>query len=801
MALSVIKANSFKEISDINFSLGEAEKWQILCPNPTIADSIRKKIEDHCEKEKFTTNTISKFLTDTFQEAFSDEIVVRKSELMKKLATLWKLRFSGFDSSFFHQAFEVFTDLRSFTLNKDIAAQVIDYYPEIIKQAVTLFWLVCDEERIIDEHQAYSDLTEYFQSVDILESSSFLDSSYVVIGFTHMSAGQIELLKVIGQRVDVVIPVHSEVFRDCLYTDWLSWLQSQADHIVEKKTELKKEHTVNVREFTPINLNSTLLEEMDESNQSVFFPMSNISFSTINKIHANKFFFRSDVDLFGNTLYETKEGIEKKLIEHGEQKTVEVISFLEDELKKTIASSKDWGVFKKIKVYQTLIDSLKGWLELSEVNETFSTFDLNIVSEVSKLDLPRNFNLPILENAIGDIFSLKDLYRINDDKNLIIVALSKHDLTLGGSPNYPKEVQEILVNLGPMRRKSLDYLFYSFHIREILDWPKVTLMIEEGLWKHDQAWAMILENMVMKPIDEGEQTKAFVKRVGEQKRAQYLHEKPLSATRLQTYLDCPKKFYYNYVISLGAEPPKLNMTDPRDLGSAEHKVVQCYLEAYENWDETSFEKVLDQEMTNFFPHLYEENQLAYLEARSEVSFYSEQTIKELLKFKLFDHEIKFYFEQSMEVSPGVGSADIVIETAQGNILFDMKRSGGSIPTNSDILKMKAIQLWYYLAFLKEEPESFIAFGYLNLSDNEESRIYCLDNTLGEFIGKNEVFGIKKLETIKEPLLVYLEQFNEVLGNAESKLKNQEDFNISPKNAGVCTFCPGNMICDRGSIND
>src|SRR5690606_17223007 len=59
----------------------------------------------------------------------------------------------------------------------------------------------------------------------------------------------------------------------------------------------------------------------------------------------------------------------------------------------------------------------------------------------------------------------------------------------------------------------------------------------------------------------------------------------ISATKLQSYLDCPRQYFYKYV------DPKLPYQEfehhllPKDLGILEHRIIERYCKMHHNFDE------------------------------------------------------------------------------------------------------------------------------------------------------------------------------------------------------------------------
>ena len=239
MALSVIFTEKASDGINLNLNLREEiDHWEVICPNPSIADAMRTSVARYEGELSFETLTINKFLQDLFIKFYPDQSVVRKSELLKYLATVWKNVFPEERESYFHQAFNVFTDLRSFTLNPSLIEDILYHYDEVVARAIRFFWKVTESEGLIDEHQAYQNILNALSDPSFQDHEDLFEKGLILTGFTHLSGNQVELLKFIGKYTDVVIPIPTEVVRDSLRTDWVDWVKTQADHIEEYEASL-----------------------------------------------------------------------------------------------------------------------------------------------------------------------------------------------------------------------------------------------------------------------------------------------------------------------------------------------------------------------------------------------------------------------------------------------------------------------------------------------------------------------------------------------------------------------------------
>ncbi len=796
MALSVIKYNHTLEALDLKFGLEECEQWTLIGPNPNVADAFRNRIIDLGLGNRIQSTTIAKFLSDLFVKYFPDSKVSRKADLIPILATIWKMKFENEDSSLFHQAFELFTDLRSFTLDKNLMEELLQYYPEIIREAVVTFWLVVENQEIIDEHQAYSDLIEVIASS---EEESF-ENGFIFVGFTHLSANQIELLKSIGKRTEVMIPLSNEVVKQSLPTDWVDWILTQADRETQSDFEIKsKEYEVTF--FSKGRGNSVLVTLLDDDACDIIIPKKSIQFQNVLEIPRRDFFFKSELGLFSGIEKKTKQDIYKKLFsKEGEKTTLKALS---EEIQGLINTTPRNRVedFSKLKYYSILIETIDHYNSLSEKNELLTTFDLNVIFDITKLNLPRTFNIPLRKSFSFNMISLANLYQTNPTGKSYLYVTNDHDLSLGGVPDYPKEVQDLLVSLGPIRRQSLDLSFYLIHIRDLLSLGNMKLLIEEGLKDHDQVWSTFFEDDLWNEIEiEGKKNEKYeTSLISEEKILNHKVEK-LSASRMQTLVDCPAKYYYSYVDSINLEPEREETIDPRHLGEAQHAVVQDYLQFYNELDENILGSLVDKYLNEYLSEKIKSQASLYQECYAETFYFSLQTIEEFLKLKNYDSEIIFEFEAKIDDPRANGRIDVLIKSKKlGVMVFDLKRSGGSIPDKYKFQGMKSIQLWFYLSFLKIEQE-YSAFGYINLSDISGSLLFYPDSDVGNKLQEIGFMKGLKPERLKEDVSSYLEIFNENFEAMYDLVNGGSLFKIAPLEPSVCQFCPGKLVCTKGVLS-
>src|SRR5690606_32038262 len=119
-------------------------------------------------------------------------------------------------------AYNLFSDLRSFTLNEDALTSVLEEQAKEVQEAVRLFWKLLELTGYLDEHGAYQKIAEALRSAEEIEE---LKKTYIFWGFQHLNGQQVDLLKALAIRHEVIIPFPLSLKDRLKKSDWLSWLK------------------------------------------------------------------------------------------------------------------------------------------------------------------------------------------------------------------------------------------------------------------------------------------------------------------------------------------------------------------------------------------------------------------------------------------------------------------------------------------------------------------------------------------------------------------------------------------------
>ncbi len=798
--LSVSLYENSSELFSLEFIEDKSLETIVVCPSPLLADDFRSQISKNRSVTDLNVVTISKFMSEELSGVDQNINVYRKADLIMHLSTLWKASYPELGHETFFQAFNLFTELRSYSLDLELIKEILIEFDPIVSEAVQKFWLYLEYTEIVDEQCSYQLLAESYRrpKADISENYNI-----IITGFNHLNAGQIDLIKALAIRHDVYTPFPKDVFSETSATDWVRWLRAE---------ELEAEYTAKVMKpvkcisFAKNRLSEKLSDfyqnDLLKSGADIFLGVKNPDMNQLNEISFGGYFFKAKNDLFNTLVTNVFEKLKSKLLGIKEglaaDELIETVnSFIEEELCKTLENKN----FRLIKICHLIKSKLIEMKELSDQNEILTLLDMHICEYVVRLNLPRTFSAPLLEGGIkGLIRGLEGIEGFNPNKQTIVCVSSQYNGIKGSGNKYNEEVTKFLATIGPMQRKDLEYKLIKKRIREVITTLNTTLFIEQGLIEHDLGWSEILEDLDLELINLERNRKNkipqdYMKSIMTKEASEI---KRYSASRLQTYIDCPRKYYFQYVDKLDIRPKADCTVRPDQLGTLEHDIIGDYLTKFDDWDEFQHLELVNETFKEFVEtEKLVLNEFSYDRFLIELKDYSRTGIEHLLKIKEIDSKVEFVFEYDIAKDfPFLsGRIDCLIKSDLGVGMIDFKRSQASIPTKVEIDKFDKIQLWFYLNHYNPSPASYSFWGFLNLSDVDSSRVFVADKEVSTtlssvgFLGKCRfVLGDDLDSGIKE----YQEIEKEVLLN----IKNENKYDPLPRKADVCMFCTVANICPR-----
>ncbi len=769
----------------------ELEKTIFVAPNPRIADIIRKRFESSIGKS-IDSITISKFVKNEQTELLPEldpSSLKSKSELLLVLGAVWKKLNDQGDYIAFKKAFNLLTEFRSFSVADQVLETVLEYYDEELATGVLWLHRFIGQLEYVDEHKSYFLLAEKLREKEP-PASYQTDHTIVFYGFDHLTASQVDMLKAYGLRSEVIIPFYNEAYEKSLHLDWINWFD---EHNLEKVILGKEEEASPANIMTNFSRNYLGQELLNlnekEKYQTIVLGTKNINREHFSEIPFAKLKTKFSVDLFEESYLSLTKMLAHMLSDKGIS-CEKLKAFLND---KSIELVKDEN-FKKLKCCLLYMQIINNWQELSTENIFITPFDFEIIKETVELDLPRVNMAYLNPHNDMELKSLVDIEGIKGEEVLFTLT-SKYDSLKGVGANFSENVEKYLVSLGPIRRAELDRYVLKCKFKEFIQDNSVHFLVEEGLLEEDSNLSSLFSgvNLQMNP-------RSSYKKI-DKSTIEFTREKypltSLSASKLQKYLDCPKKFYLSYALRF---PPRIDLQSELsvlELGQVEHKVIENYFGSKHEWDEMHLEKTIIQVLNGYFASKEIENKNDYI---LEVKAYTQSAIKGLIKLRA-ELGLKMQFERAIHYTVDdltyVGSIDLYAETDDTIFVIDFKRSNRLFTSYTSLLEYQQVQLWFYYKALSEmgiyRPEKNIVLGYIDLSHFENSLMFTSEKgmagTLKKTLGWTKV---KFLDEFLEVTAAYVDFEKELV----TKLINDTEFKAEPLQSNACTFCAVKNICGR-----
>jgi hypothetical protein len=793
--LSIITYDTSSELTSLDFlSKTKDLSTVVVCPNPLVADGFREKLQiSSLGSENLEVVTIAKFVADLVKIHTEDLKITRKSELMVILAGVWKSKFDNLPDELFHQSFTLFTDLRSYTLDSNLINEVLSHLDPKMAEVIAVFWQIIESPvlGILDEHAAYSYLAEKVKESGASESSQ----NIVFYGFSHLSGSQIDLLKSLSLNNELFIPINQVALEYAIDFDWPKWLDAEFEIPEKQEAEIQEKSYTT---FLKNRLGDTLLswDGKNAENIDVFIAEKKPNFNQVLEIPLGNLFFKTSADLMASLIRDTFTDLKKAIQE----------SISDEDLKKRMHELFQGELklkeknFRKLKVYDLIIKEVEKMSDLTEAFTSFGLFELGLLEEVVQLNAPRVSSIPLSSlKSRGEIKGLASLETFDPGRETALIVSGSYSPLKGKDDFYSEEVMEILSSVGPVKRPEFEFQIVASSLKEVVSSSKTHLFIEKDLLEHDLNWASVFKNYKLNEVKRNEEPKDNkIVDVSKERieKTEYLLDK-LSASRLQTYLDCPRKFFHSYVEKLDVRVNSNELILAMDLGSLQHKVIEIYMKANKTWNESEHQKMSQAILQDFIDSQnLELNELDRESYYVEIRNYSSNGIRTLLDLYTLDPDCRFDFEKPIKDEQITGSIDCVAQTKFGSFIIDFKRSESSIPSPTEIEKFKKIQLMFYCRYSKIEPVELAMIGYLNLSDIASSKLLVFhDELLASLVDLPHLGKIKPVFP-KYDLPEKLNEFSTYMDEVWTKMKADKEFNIKPVKTDSCVFCPAKTICPR-----
>lgn len=794
----MLKIELFSSDEDYRLLNESNQLVHVICPGPKETDEFESQQKILNNSANFTTITISKFIKDFLKKNNLEENWVDKKKLILNLGVIWKKYFKEISEETFFQCFTIFTDLRSYTLNFDLIKEVADQFDETLFKALEIFWLYLDQAELIDEHRAYALIGN--------EKEKFKKNNYskiVVWGFHHLSAIQVDMLRSIAEDIDVIVPFPLEVYLGCDQFDWIKWLDNDAEtKLTCKDTSLSE---LKVVRFDQGKLNQKLSEHLANgkgNDVDIILAEKDPTFYQLLEVSSSGMFFKSTEDIFSAyvALIITEMKHEFAQMRYEKVSMLESLTYLENRIKNTLT---DEAKFKHLKIYLILLAIFKEYADLSTSNDFLTLFDFNLLFQVAELSIPRTHCAPLLDDLKkGTILGLSFFNYCNTGKNVILCATSNYSsFKFQANNKYTEKIMSFLATMAPVGGGDLEYLFAKQKVIKILKNQSAILFIENGLEQKEQLWADLFQEFDLQEMTINQSSKSTYPKYIKEKLGQKKHQnlKKISGTKIQTYIDCPLKYYGKYHEKWDKYFVFKNNLMSFQLGQIEHIVIQEYLENHSEYSDKKHAALVTEKIQHCI-----NNEGLNIPRRDFIKYYqevfnlSEKGIYKLLLFKQSFNNIEFIFEKDIAYinAAGIkieGRIDCLVKGDFGVGVLDFKRSSGGIPSLIEYNKLEKIQILFYLHHLKIDLAEVAFWGYLNLSEFDKSLFFFKDTALADTLGQLGFLENKPKLVLDNDLI---DQYSEYEEKLITKIQNDTEFFAAPIKDAVCNYCSIRNICER-----
>lgn len=760
-----------------------------VAPSPSKADGLRSRLSAKSSQDVITIAKFTSNLVEALWIGETKPLVKRKSELLLIFGILKNKYLPDLGYEQFTQAYNLFSDLRSFTLNQDALTSVLEEQPEVIKNAVLLFWKLLEVTGFHDEHGAYQQIAERLRSSEELEE---INKTYVFWGFQHLNGQQVDLLKALAIRYDVIIPFPYSLKEKLKKSDWVSWLKDSRteEKILEVKPVSPKASwlSINSREI------ALHLKDLIQDDDQIFLGVSKLSPSHLDIVPSQKVSFKIPHQILVNELIEVSDELKGFEGNHHELRLV-----CDEGMKKS-------RTLKHMRAWQLYAEALDSISEETDELIVADHFLLKVLAEVVNLNQPRTSYVPVSPEKLT--IDLKDMSSLEDAdrrRRVILCIDERFDDIQGLGQNYTESIQKSLAALGPLKRNELELLFKQWEFRDLFSEGEVLVLMNEGTLKHSLVWKRMFLDIVLNRVEK--QFRAPERKLRDHFKSieKKTFEGTFSASKLQSFMDCPRKFYFNYVDRVFPNILLEKDFDQMTSGTIIHEIIEKFFK--ENLPDESLKDLTKSIMQVYIKernlHLPRE---VYLQ-RELIFFHRAQNGIQFIRDveKQVGEKIDWRIEEAFKLTEGFtmnGRIDCMGVGDKYLFLLDFKSTEFSASSSAEVTDLEAIQLWAYAfaskSLIPDFDKKTVVMGYVVLDDAAKSNLLTSDE---EFAARIKEAKLCKLHKFKDDFSIKLNEAHQKMTSLTLAIQSEKDFPARPRKAGACTFCELNKVCVKSEVSD
>lgn len=644
----------------------------------------------------------------------------------------------------------------------------------IEKKVVKLTNEILEKDRLIDEIANDSYIYDYNKMAILLEKDSsereILNTLKLhdipVFGDDYISYRDYKIFSDIINLLDnaksfkqYIFSLLDSCFLEFDLKDKINFRNILSDFDFDKWEDLEKILKLNVNYGT----NLEILEKIKSYYQS-FIEKDNMILSNLIELVQQKDSDDVGFKLFAEKLLIILEDLNKTHVELV-KKSKNINSYLIDLIKSLKVDSTDYLV-DGIRIYSLTDIRLSNYDVLYVVN-----MNDDVIPGKMNYDFFNNEdNIVFLQNNGIDILSDVDNRRRNIDR--FIDAVSRADRKIYLSYNTESNVKSRLILDKNIKQNQKIAKINSQNIKKV-DTKKLHSISVYEKYSLKQHLNRIESRISSKDIFDFEV---------DDKTTQYILSKELSSTKLETYFECPMKFYFRYYLKLRPQIKSRLL----DIGTILHNTLEEFyginisqikdaIDGKCELDISSLDGLLKNSFEKFGLNTdIKENEFDYEKYLNKLKDFVRTDIynmkNEREKFYPFKLEEDFIISLD-ESTKFTGRIDRVDKTDSGKIrLIDYKLSKNSFRKAKDLDKNKGFQFAIYSSY-----GDVVSCKYKSIKDNDEY----------EFLQ-----NISKAQ-LDEIMIQKVNEFRENIINKRLFIKASDD--------NSCKYCDYNKICKLKNI--
>lgn len=768
-----------------------------ITPSPAKADGLRTLLLENSSSDVVT---IAKFTSELVKHLWvgaDPPEVKRKADLLLIFGILKNKYLPELGYEQFTQAYNLFSDLRSFTLNEDALSTVMEEQSPEVGKAVELFWRLLEATGYLDEHGAYQKISEALRS---FEEKDELKKTYIFWGFQHLNGQQVDLLKALSIRYEVIIPFPLVLKEKLKKSDWLSWLREskvkERDLAMIPQEPKASWLKINSREIA-MNL-KTLLKSGDQ----IVLGVSKLSPLHMDIVPSRGIFYKIPHQLIQAELQELSYEIKTAM--KGKELFTELEGFLQEKRNKIIKALSAQASFKKLKaleLYQEALDSIRG---LTDEEIKVDRFFLKLLHEVVALNQPRTSYVPVSSDELNiDLKDMSSLEDVKRDRRVILCVDDRFDEIQSLGQNYTETIQKALSALGPLKRNELELLFKQWEFHDLFSQGEVLVLMSESTLKHSLIWKRLFTDVNLGESDNKTQQpeRQIVDHLEKSEKISFTGS--FSASKFQTFQDCPRKFYFNYVDKIFPSIALVNDFDPLIKGTISHKIIEVFHKSQATIEElpTLIKKVMadfiKEKKLALTPETFRKHELEF-NHRSLNGIQFLNHIDELMGSPVkWSIEEDFSFTDEYKLT---GKIDCIGRLGNTVFLLDFKSTKYGASSNKEVEQLESLQLWAYAKAAAKNIENFeqqsVVMGFITLDNPSESNLLFTDTELFE---KFKAAKICKQQVFKIPFPELFKSAQEKMLSVSLAIQSEKIYPARPRKSDACSFCELTKVCIKSEM--